>query len=224
MAVITVSRELGSLGTYIARETAQRLQIPLLDKGIIERLLVIAKRFQTQHGDGHLTHYKVRWDMPGGEMIYLYDRVIQAAYRWGSSVMLGRGTFAVLKHSQDILHVRIQAPFALRVKRVMEKEHIADQAEVETLIKESDRVRAGFIRDWYGIEWDTATCFHLVLDTSLITPEQAIEWLCAWYLTGSENRVSPPLTVDTQETDSQLLAIINQELSNLQAQLNRIPT
>ncbi len=43
MATITISRELGSLGTYIARETAHRLQIPLLDKIAIERLVLISQ-------------------------------------------------------------------------------------------------------------------------------------------------------------------------------------
>ncbi len=145
-------------------------------------------------------------------MIYLYDRVIQTAYRWGSSVMLGRGTFAALQHKPNVLNVRIQAPFELRVQRVMEKDHLGDQEDVETLVKESDRVRSVFIRDWYGKDWDAAASFHLVIDTSVVSPELAVDWISEWYDTQLIEQVRPSLESSELEIESAIRSAIFTEL------------
>jgi cytidylate kinase len=175
MAVITISRELGSLGTYIARQTAHTLGCPLVDKGMIEKMLQVVKERQPIKVGGEELLQK--WDINGGEMVYLYDRVIQAAARWGDQVMLGRGSFAILTRYPDVLNVRIQAPFELRVQRVLAKEHLSHQADVETLVRESDRVRSQFIQNWYGVQWEAASSFDLVIDTSKIPTDVAVSWL-----------------------------------------------
>lgn len=181
MPVITISRELGSLGTYIARETAQALACPLMDKHMIERMIERVKAGVSISEMMRADQDVIRWDLNGGEMVYLYDRVIQAAAHRGNLVMLGRGSFAVLARYADVLNVRIQAPFELRVRRVMESEHITDSREVETVVRESDRVRSAFIYNWYGLQWENATLFNLTMDTGRIAPDMAVEWLVDVY-------------------------------------------
>jgi cytidylate kinase len=216
MAVITISRELGSLGSYIARDTAHRLQIPLLDKSVIERLLLVARRIQLAQGNKQFKEYKIRWDVVDSDMIYLYDRVIQSASLWGNCVMLGRGTFAALQHKSDVLNVRIQAPYPLRVQRVMEKEHLTLQEDVEILIKESDRVRSLFIRDWYGRDWDAAASFHLVVDTSVIAPELAVDWIVEWYQDHQTSQANLKPANDQMEADLNLRTGVFAELDRLE--------
>jgi cytidylate kinase len=181
MAVITISRELGSLGTYIARQTAQRLSCPLADKVIIERILQRVKHLQPNPDPDREDEGWERWDLNNPDMVSRLDEVIQAIAARGDVVMLGRGSFAILAHYADVLNVRIQAPFDLRVKRIMEKQHIICSEEVETLVNESDRVRSAFIESWYGVRWDSAALFDLVLDTGKIPVDTAVSWLAALF-------------------------------------------
>jgi cytidylate kinase len=181
MAVITISRELGSLGTYIARQTAQKMGCPLADKVIIERILQRVKYLQPGLDPNREDEGRERWDMNSPDMTTRLDDVIQAIAVHRDVVMLGRGSFAILAHYADVLNVRIQAPFDLRVKRIMEKQHIICSEEVETLVKESDRVRSAFIESWYGVRWDSAALFDLVLDTGKIPVDTAVSWLGALF-------------------------------------------
>ena len=177
MAVITISRELGSLGTYIARQTASVLACPLVDKTSIETILERIKNKPEIDEKIIDAAYLNKKDLPNGEMIYLYDRVIHACARWGDVVMLGRGSFAALAHFADALHVRIQAPFDLRVQRLLAEASFTSQDEVEALIRESDQVRSDFIMNWYRVQWEAATNYHLVIDTGKIPPDMAVSWL-----------------------------------------------
>lgn len=213
MAVITISRELGSLGTYIARETAQSLACPLMDKHMIERMIDRVKSSVSISEMMRADQDVVRWDLNGGEMVYLYDRVIQAAAHRGNLVMLGRGSFAVLARYADVLNVRIQAPFELRVRRVMESEHITQFRDVETTVRESDRVRSAFIYNWYGLQWENATLFNLTIDTGRIAPDMAVQWLVDVYRTFDEQSVADLPTTKDIVVDERIQAAVDQVLT-----------
>jgi cytidylate kinase len=213
MTVITISRELGSLGTYIARQTAQALACPLMDKLVIERMIDQVKAGVSIAEMMRAEQDLVRWDLNGGEMVYLYDRVIQAAAHRGNLVMLGRGSFAVLARYADVLNVRIQAPFELRVRRVMESEHLTQSREVEVMVKESDRVRSSFIYNWYGLQWENATLFNLTIDTSRITTDLAVSWLSDAYHAMQEMPINDlPCTREIQ-VDERIQAAVDRVLA-----------
>jgi cytidylate kinase len=53
--------------------------------------------------------------------VHMLNRAIRAAALHGNVVILGRSGFEVLAPFADILHVRLQAPLAVRVTRVMKE-------------------------------------------------------------------------------------------------------
>ena len=61
---------------------------------------------------------------------------------------------ADLQAYQNVLNIRIQAPFAYRVKNLMRIEDIRDQKVVEERILENDRVRESFIQTFYEVNCD----------------------------------------------------------------------
>lgn len=177
MAVITISRELGSEGSYIARETALRLGYSFVDKSIITEvfkqygLVSFPERYETAAG------FWARSDRVNEQIIALLNSIILTVAFHGNAVILGRGSFAVLGGYADVLNVRIQAPFSTRVQRIMHERGISDQAAAEALVKESDSLRSGFIHSWYDQRWDAAGSFDLVIDTGKIPREIAVDWL-----------------------------------------------
>lgn len=180
MSVITISREIGSEGAYIAQQLARTLNYRLIDKAILEKILKQFGFVQFAQDYEAAASYWDRMDGTRLDMIATLNRVLQATASLGNMIMLGRGSFAVLGGYADVLNVRLQAPFAVRVKRIMAERNLADLAKAEKIVKESDQARASFIQSWYGLRWDVASYYNLVLDTSIISRDTAVEWiLCA---------------------------------------------
>lgn len=180
MAVITISREFGSGGETLARSVAQRLGYHFVDKEFIGALL-------SQYG---LVEFDREYDQTPGfwekfnayrgqrrdQMAAMLNQVLKAVARHGDVVILGRSGFAVLGGYADVLHVRLQAPLASRVERVMGQQKITYQ-EAEALVKETDRVRIAFVEEYYHVPWEAMLAFDLVINTAKITPTFAAAWV-----------------------------------------------
>ena len=67
-----------------------------------------------------------RFDDMRTTTIRFLKQAILALARHGEMVIVGRGAFAVLVDFADVLNVRVQAPFPIRVRRAMEKEKITE--------------------------------------------------------------------------------------------------
>lgn len=179
MAVITISTELGSGGSDISQQVAKRLGYDFVDKHTVDGIF-------RQYG---LTKFDALYSSAPGILdlvnydnlliISMLNEIIQAVAQRGNVVILGRGGFAVLEDYADVLNVRISAPFAVRVQRVMEREGLTDRQQTEERVREADNVRQRFIQVFYARRWDDDSQFDLVLDTGSITPEMAIDRIVA---------------------------------------------
>lgn len=176
MPVLTISREIGSQGDIIAEKVATRLGYPLVDKSIIEKVFwqygfVDFKETYNETG------FWARTNPHHAETIHLLNRIIEAMVHHGNIVLLGRGGFAVLKGYTDVLNIRIQAPFYWRVRHLMGSQHFINRRQAEEFVRESDKMRREFVESTYGKQWDTVSAFDLVIDTSKISPDMAVDWL-----------------------------------------------
>lgn len=179
MSVITISRELGSEGTRIAEQLAKALDYRLIDKTVLETILKQFGFVQFARDYESTASYWDRMDDSRLEMMATLNRVLQATASLDNVILLGRGAFVVLGGYANVLNVRLQAPFATRVQRVMASRNLTDRAKAEKIVKESDQVRLSFIQSWYGVRWDVATYFNLVIDTSVVDSAMAVDWIAA---------------------------------------------
>ena len=177
MTVITISRELGSDGAAIAAQVASRLGYQLVAKHSLEKIL-------QQYGLVQLdTLYKTspgfwaRLDDANLQLIAMLNKIMLGIAHRGDAVILGRGGFAALGGYADVLHMRIQAPFALRVKRIQEREQLTDFEAAEKIVAENDKARHTFIQAFYDVDGDTVSQFNLVLDTSVVSIGMAVDWI-----------------------------------------------
>lgn len=177
MCVITVSREFGSDGSAIAQNVAQALGYQFVDRQAIAKILSQYGFVEYTDDYDSAAGFWDRFDARKTEMVSMLNRVIQALAHRNNIVLLGRGSFAVLGDYADVLNVRLQAPLAVRVQRVMEGQNLTNVEATETLVKENDKKRAAFIESFYGNQWVTAKAFDLVVDTAKISPEIAGRWI-----------------------------------------------
>ena len=180
MSVITISREFGSEGDAIARKVAQALDYHFVDQKFIGTIL-------TQYGyvefDKEFSSLPTFWERFDAQrekqrdvMANMLNQVIQAVAHHGDVVILGRSGFEVLRGFTDVFHVRVQAPFSVRVERVMEQQKITlEQAEL--MVKSKDKVRLAFVEEFYEIPWGSIQAFDLIVNTGKISPDLATSWV-----------------------------------------------
>ena len=124
MAVITVSRQLESLGTEIAQELASQLQYEYLDRKRIEQGLATQGLMVSEIDkyDEKEPHFWANQLIEGRKFFHALQIVIYEAARKGNIVIVGRGGQVLLKGLPGVLHVRIIAPLQDRIQRLMAKD------------------------------------------------------------------------------------------------------
>lgn len=182
MTVITVSREFGSGGDIVAQQVAQTLGYHFVGKEFIGNVLSQYGVIEFDNEYDTLPTFWENFNAQKGDrremMVHMLNRVIRALAHQGEVVILGRSGFAILSGFVDVLNVRIQAPFKLRVRRVMLKNKIT-AFQAEDIVSQADQVRAAFIKSFYGLHWNQVNAFDLLIDTGKIPPTLATEWIIA---------------------------------------------
>lgn len=186
---ITVSRQMGSGGSYLGYLVAKRLGFKYIDREILRQAakqLGIETSMLQEHQErsrGPIDTLLRAFSFGTPETAYIppvsrpiYDKDLftlesrimhQIADRY-SAVIAGRAGFHVLRERPGVIHIFIHAPVEFRVERVMQVQHITDARQARAKVKESDRARSKFIRDMAGVEWTDARNFHLCLDAGAV--------------------------------------------------------
>jgi len=179
MSVITISREFGSMGTLVAEKAAHALGYRLADKATIGHILKDYGLCNLEEEYRSIPGFWDRFDIARMRqretLLTMLNHCLQALARQGEVVIVGRGGFAVLAGLADVLNVRIQAPQAVRARRLVDAPTIGDPGVAERVVPENDHLQKAFIKSVYGLDWDLAKAFDLVIDTGKITPELAAD-------------------------------------------------
>jgi cytidylate kinase len=182
MLVITISREFGSEGDRIAQKVAQTLDYHFVDQKFIGTILGQYGIVEFDKEYATLPTFWERFDAQREKqrdvMVSMLNRVIQAVAQHGNVVLLGRSGFEVLGGFADVFHVRLQAPFPLRVRRVMAQQNIPFE-QAEAIVQENDKVRVAFVEEFYRVPWDSMHAFDLVINTGKVSPDLARDWIIA---------------------------------------------
>ncbi len=200
MAVVTVSRQLESKGDEIAHLLSEKLGYQYFDKkmmvqvgqemglaagvvqsavdfkpapkGLLERWFGNAQRMTG--GDPSSWTFGARQDALQELTVANLMDIIEAGYKKGNVVIVGRGGMAALQDKPDVLHVRIQAPMEVRLRRMMDRERCSRDDAVAR-IKERDLSDVDWIKRYFGLDSHDPQLFDLVISTAKITPPTAVD-------------------------------------------------
>ena len=215
MSVITISREFGSEGDTIAEKVAQTLGYHLVDKALIGSVLSQYGMVEFDKEYDELPGFWERFDAQREErralMADMLNQVIRAVAHHGNVVIVGRSGFAILQDFADVLNVRIQSPLAIRINRVMAQQGVTTE-QAEALVKEGDKVRSAFVESFYKVQWDTASAFDLMLDTSKVSPEMATTWVVQAATALNERPANGRQTCASIQVDSILAGAVSDAL------------
>lgn len=176
MATITISKQLGSLGGGIARGVAETLNYEYADNERIGKIL-------SDFGVDMKEMLKFDEKKPPLWETFLLQRVrfihaLQGAIydlaRMGKVVIVGRGGQVLLRNLPGALHVRVVAPFALRVKRLSLSQNI-DETLAASIILKNDQDSAGYLQTVLHADLNDASLYDLVINTEHLSPDTAVQ-------------------------------------------------
>ena len=180
MAIITVSREMGTGAYQIASEVARRLKYTLIDGPRINSLA--AKYGLTpemlQMVDEKPPSYVTAEDRKRAASLNAIELIILDLARKGNVIIYGRGGQDLLKDCKNILRLRFIADFEERVERFAEREWI-DPDMARSLIRRSDHQRGGFIHFYFDRDWQDPNNYDLVFNTSRLSEATIVDCIIA---------------------------------------------
>ena len=179
MAIITISRQMGSGGIPIAQKAAEKLGYTLVDG---DTLLEVADQYgltreSLELADEKPPHFSEKLDLKHETALNLIELIILDYALKGNVIIYGRGGQDLLKGINSVLRVRIIAPFEERVERWAEREWL-DPDRARMLVRKSDQQRAGFIKYYFDRDWDDPLGYDLVINTERLTEESAVRMIC----------------------------------------------
>ena len=185
---ITISRQMGTGGSYIGQLIAKRLGLKYIDREVLH---IAAEEFGYDEETIAARSERVTsfWErVPGGlssgapEAAYtppplgnfsdreLFEKQTQILKRIASQedcVVVGWAGVFMLPRHRGMFSVFCHAPKTFRVKRLMNIYNDLTDERARTLIAESDRTREIYFNEMTGHDWMCARNYNLSIDTSL---------------------------------------------------------
>jgi cytidylate kinase len=179
MAVITLSREMGSRGDDVARLVAERLGLRLVGRELINRAAKEAGAPEVALAE--IDELGLLGVKPSAGVLRLYREkvgtVIHELAAAGDVLLVGRGGQVILAHQPGVLHVRIIAPLDTRLALVQARCRV--RAEVAAArIEASDAARTGFLKRHFGVRGDEAHLYDLVINLEHLNVTAAVDLVC----------------------------------------------
>lgn len=180
MAIITVSREMGTGAYHIAEDVAQKLKYTLVDGG---RIASVASKYGLSSDmlalvDEKPPSYITAEDRKRAAALNTIEHIILDFARKGNVVIYGRGGQDLLKGCKSLLRIRFIADFEERVERFAEREWI-DPDMAATMIRRSDHQRGGFIHFYFDREWDDPFGYDITFNTARFSHDVMVETIVA---------------------------------------------
>lgn len=189
--VITVSRQFGSGGRTIAKETAERLGWAYYDKELVKKIAAesgLAESYVLDSGEYACStnSFLFNWAMsaesgrnpgtlPVSDQLYIVqNNVIRDLADKGSCVIVGRCADYILRDHTDVLNVFVHADAEFRADRIV-------RLYGETLdkpakrLKEKDDKRRTYYRHYTGRVWGAASNYDVTLDSGRIGVEHCAD-------------------------------------------------
>lgn len=180
MAVIAMTREMGSLGKDVAAGLADQLGLTVVHHELVEHHLAerLGVKESTVHryleGEASLLE---RWKIDKDKLSrYTAEEILELAGK-GNIVIRGWGAVAVLRGVPHVLRVRICAPMPFRERVMMERLGLKSAGEATSEILQNDAAHARIMRGSYGVNWEDPQLYHVVLNTGSVPVDACVSIL-----------------------------------------------
>jgi hypothetical protein len=106
------------------------------------------------------------------------ERAVLEQAATGEGVILGRGCVAVLRDDPSVLRVRLTGPAKLRLQQAVTTSGLSESQARDTM-HHLDRYHAEYLKQFYGVNIDDPTNYHLTIDATALGNDACVSLLVA---------------------------------------------
>lgn len=195
MAVVTVSRELGSGGNHVVDLLCDELGYCRVDKAMLleiaaeagvdvkavlakERDVTAKPRLISDQMTSLYSRQPTAFGRAGEIDDQTYDRVVRETMikyaQTGDAIIVGRGGQIILHDRPNTLHVHLYAPPKVRVRNLVDRYGIT-KLDAQRRIERSDEQKRLYIRNMHkNANWKDLKHYHLAIDCGSIPADVVV--------------------------------------------------
>lgn len=190
--IITISRQFGSGGRTVGKETALKLGIPCYDQELIEKIAEesgFAKEYIAEKSENvsRSSWLAAAFSNTGMNSMstqdYLWDAqrkcILELAQK-ESCVIVGRCADYILRNQADCLTVFIHADMEKRAERIVKKYGETEHSP-EKRLKDKDKKRSMYYHYYTDMEWGMAKNYHISMDSGTLGIKTCVDIITKLY-------------------------------------------
>ncbi len=198
MAIVTMTREMGTLGKEVARELSQRMNYTVIHAELTEPESQRAQRGEESEVYRFLEGSQDeldKWRNNHSSGGYLTPEEIFEIALDGNVLIRGWGATRLLSSVPNILSLRVCAPMEFRIDQMQQRLGI-DASMALREIKRNDATHSGIFMRFFGVDWTDPLNYDLVMNTGGLSPSVCTDILC--------DAVTGAVFAETEECRQQL--------------------
>lgn len=191
--VISIGRQLGSGGKEIAEKLANRLNIPVYDKKILEAAAqesgLATDTFENadeKESNSFFGHFITLRDTIAGcftgqnncldsdQLFQIQSEAIRNIASQESCITIGRCSEYILRDHPNMLSIFITADSNDRIARIMQKENV-DKSMAMEMMEKGDKKRKSYHDYYAATEWGVARHYDLCINSSRLGIDGTVE-------------------------------------------------
>lgn len=185
LPIITVSRETGSRGAYLAKLLAEKLGYQLIHREVIDAICH-SSGYRKQMVESLDEHYRPQLHLLVESLIsgqavdhsdyvrHLYQ-VILSMSQLGGVVLVGRGGNFILGKKRGF-HIRVVCPKEKRIANLMKYKKLSPE-DATARINRSDTERRAFVRKLFRADNDDPHHYDLIINSEYVDFEELVPGL-----------------------------------------------
>ena len=179
MAVIAMTREMGSLGKDVALGLSQDLGLDVVQHelvGHVAEKMHVRESSVNRFLEGKANLFE-RWDINEQELsLYTTEEILDIAAK-GNVLIRGWGAAYVLRRVSHVACIRVCASEKLRAKTLMQRIGIKDERIALREIRKSDAAHARVMSHLFNADYRNALNYDLILNTEHVPVPDCIDLL-----------------------------------------------
>lgn len=169
MAIITVSRQIASLGDEISEKIAEKLGYTFIGKKELEKRIVslgFPESKLSKFDEKKLGFFAGLTRRRDEYLNYLMTAILEVAAE-NNCVIVGRGSFIILKALENHVSCRFISEENLRIERFQNSQNCSRKAAAKK-ISESDSQQKGFHKEFFNFNVEDSALFDITMNTALL--------------------------------------------------------
>jgi len=182
MAIVAITREMGTLGKDVATGLGRALDLPVIYHEVIDHLadrMRLRKSHVVRLLEGRAGLLERLTSDKTSLAIFSADEVYDLAMQNGGAIIRGWGATHLLRDIPNAVCVRVCTPFELRKQRMMERLDTEDAVAVTEEIRANDESHTAIMKRHFGLNWAEPEHYDLVLNTQRVGIDECVDEVLA---------------------------------------------